>query len=97
MNKLFLLPIFVLVFASGCNREADLGPLRDSPYYTDHPDERAAMIAKCEANPGEFDAHPNCINARDSLWKKTMGADGGDAKIPDLPDDPDELDAWRKN
>lgn len=90
----FLLAFLTFVALAGCNRTADLGPQRDVPYYTAHPAERAAMIAKCDADSGNLNAHSNCINARDSQWKQSLNVHNN--KIPDLPDDARELDSWRK-
>lgn len=82
--------LVVAISAIGCQQQADLGPLRDVPYYTGNPDERATTIARCEADPGQLDTHSNCVNARASLWNQTM--DAGATKttekgVPRIPDD----------
>lgn len=60
MKKLSALLLLAAVALAGCN-EKDLVQTVD--WYKENAPERAAMRAKCKANPGELAASPNCINA----------------------------------
>ncbi|WP_223572863.1 EexN family lipoprotein [Xanthomonas citri] len=63
-------PLFValiLVFVASCKPDP-LAPARDVAHFKAHPDERADVLAKCEADPGQLKEHPNCVNARQAQW-----------------------------
>ncbi len=46
-------------------------------WYKAHNSERAEVLAKCKANPGELAATPNCVNASRADSATTWGAKGG--------------------
>ena len=60
MKKLSTLLLLAAVALAGCN-ETD--PVQTVDWYKTNASERATMLAKCKANPGELAASPNCINA----------------------------------
>ena len=60
MKKLTLFLCVASVLA-GCGEGSE--PVHLVDWYKSHEAERKAMIAKCESNPGELLATPNCINA----------------------------------
>lgn len=53
---------------SGTEREA----VHDVEYYVEHPEERDAMTAQCENNPGEIGDTANCRNAREADRKSLI-------------------------
>ena len=60
MKKLSALLLLAAVALAGCNEK---DPVQTVDWYKENAPERAAMRAKCKANPGELAASPNCINA----------------------------------
>ena len=61
MKKLSALLFLAAVALAGCK---DNDPVQTVDWYKANAPERAAMLAKCKANPGELAASPNCINAK---------------------------------
>ncbi|GAA5235254.1 hypothetical protein FOZ76_05245 [Verticiella sediminum] len=59
--KKIILPLLVTSALSACGENT---PLQTVDWYKTHETDRKAMIAKCEANPGELSASANCINAK---------------------------------
>ncbi|MBN9318780.1 MAG: EexN family lipoprotein [Caulobacterales bacterium] len=59
--RIILLVIAIGLGAAACTPQA---PAHDKPYFAAHPDERAAQLAACDADPGRLAASPNCVNAR---------------------------------
>ena len=59
MKKLSIALVVAAVLA-GCGENT---PVQTVDWYKANAPERAAMLAKCKANPGELAASPNCINA----------------------------------
>ncbi|KHK65304.1 EexN family lipoprotein [Pseudomonas frederiksbergensis] len=60
MKKLsFVLAVTVIL--AGCGEST---PVQTVDWYKNHDAERKGMIVKCEENPGELAATPNCINAK---------------------------------
>jgi len=51
-------------------------------WYKDNKVERAEVLAKCIANPGELAATPNCMNASRADSTTTWSAKGGGIKTP---------------
>ncbi|WP_081320533.1 EexN family lipoprotein [Xanthomonas graminis] len=74
--------LLLLVTVAGCQPDP-LAPARDVAHFKAHPDERADVLAKCEANPGQLKEHPNCANARQAQWDESMKSDNND--VPRLP------------
>lgn len=79
-KPLFL--VLLLATVAGCKPDP-LGPARDVAYFKEHASERTDVIAKCDADPGQFDKHPNCVNARQAAWDASMKSD--DNSVPRLP------------
>lgn len=78
-------PLFLallLVAVAGCKPDP-LAPARDVAHFKAHPDERADVLAKCEADPGQLKEHPNCVNARQAQWDESMKSDNN--AVPRLP------------
>lgn len=47
-------------------------------WYQDHPEERKAMLDRCNDNPGQLRNDPNCINAK----RAALSMSGGSVKRP---------------
>ena len=58
--KFKILMIACLAMA-GCS---EVAPTQTVEWYKDHAPERAAMLADCNANPGERELTANCLNAQ---------------------------------
>lgn len=67
MSKVLVLFVLVAVLASGCSERS---PIQTADWYLENDAERRAMVAKCDASPGELSASPNCINAKQATNKK---------------------------
>lgn len=59
--KNILFPFFIVLTLAACG---DNTPVQTVDWYKAHTPARNAMIAKCEASPGELAASANCINAK---------------------------------
>lgn len=59
--KNILFPFFIALTLAACGENT---PVQTVDWYKAHAPERNAIIAKCEASPGEFAASANCINAK---------------------------------
>lgn len=59
-----LICISVALLLPGCLD--DFKEPKTVQWYTEHPDEREAMVAKCANNPGKYNNNPDCINAKQS-------------------------------
>jgi predicted small lipoprotein YifL len=46
-------------------------------WYKAHDVERKAMVDQCNANPGELDSTPNCVNATNAANALVWSAKGG--------------------
>ncbi len=74
---------FVLALVSalpvvvGCEKNKPSEVVQNVDWYKAHNKERAEMLAKCNANPGELAATPNCVNASRAASAITWGAKGG--------------------
>ncbi|MDR0576118.1 MAG: EexN family lipoprotein [Candidatus Accumulibacter sp.] len=77
MKKLSTLLIysFVALGLSGCGEKPE--PVQTVDWYKEHEAERTAMIKKCENNPGELAATPNCVNATRAANKLTWSSRKG--------------------
>lgn len=51
-------------------------PTRSVEWFVEHRQELKAALAKCDGNPGELAATPNCINAKRAQGKITWEAKG---------------------
>lgn len=71
MSKLSpVVALAALVLASCSPNEA----VRDVEYFNANPEERAAVLAECEKNPGEARTSANCTNAASSKFKSGLTA-----------------------
>jgi len=73
----------------GCDRvetPATIEIVQTVGWYREHETERAEMIDRCQQNPGELSAAPNCINADAAQSKETWSATNGNGVIViDIP------------
>jgi hypothetical protein len=66
MKKLpfFLILTITLTVLGGCKEDKPAEVVQTVDWYKTNETARLDVIAKCEANPGQLAATPNCINAR---------------------------------
>lgn len=62
VNRMML----VVAISTGIAACAPKEPVQTVDWYKTHEAERTAMVARCDANPGELEDTPNCINAIDA-------------------------------
>lgn len=72
-----LMVVGALSVLSGCKEEKAVETVQTVEWYKAHKTERADMLAKCKANPGELAATPNCVNASRADSSTTWNAKGG--------------------
>lgn len=79
MNKLTVLLVVAgtLSMLAGCKEDKPAEVVQTVDWYKAHKSERAEVLAKCKANPGELAATPNCVNASRADSATTWGAKGG--------------------
>ena len=83
MKKLTVLLVVAgtLSMLTGCNEDkpaaAPADVVQTVDWYKAHKTERAEVLAKCKANPGELAATPNCVNASRADSSSTWSAKGG--------------------
>jgi len=76
MNKINILAVVagVAITMSGC---AKTEPVQTVEWFKTHETERKETLKKCEDNPGELQATPNCINANEArqklIWSSRKG------------------------
>lgn len=70
MKKLFIALAITGIF-TGCGENT---PVQTVEWYKsdNHDVERKEMLAKCQNNPGELAASPNCINAQKAQTEKDL-------------------------
>jgi len=59
-----------LVLAAALCGCAPSGPARDTAFYRDHPAERAAKLAACQAGPDRLGADVGCLTARGAVSRR---------------------------
>jgi hypothetical protein len=62
-----------LSFLAGCNNEKISQPTQTVDWYKAHDAERKDVLAKCNNNPGDLAATPNCVNASSADTSASMG------------------------
>lgn len=72
-----LLMAGTLTVLAGCKEEKPAEVVQTVEWYKANKTERAEVLAKCKANPGELAATPNCVNASRADSSSTWGAKGG--------------------
>nr|BCT99694.1 entry exclusion protein [uncultured bacterium]BCU00308.1 entry exclusion protein [uncultured bacterium] len=82
MKKLTVLLVVAgtLSMLAGCKEDKPETPaevVQTVDWYKAHKAERAEVLAKCKANPGELAATPNCVNASRADSSSTWSAKGG--------------------
>ena len=71
--KKFSVLIGIAITIAGCGENT---PVQTVDWYKTHDIERKEMIVKCNANPGELAASPNCINAQEAQNEKELSRRG---------------------
>lgn len=61
MKKLTITLTFAALVLAGCN---EVETVQSVDWYKSNNAERLAIIEKCNANPGQLEVTPNCINAK---------------------------------
>ncbi|EMP3151376.1 EexN family lipoprotein [Salmonella enterica] len=90
MKKLMVLVLAgALSVLAGC-KEEEAEVVQSVDWYKQHTTERKDMLAKCNENPGERMATPNCVNASRADASKTWSSRGGGIK-PVAPLTADDL------
>ena len=56
-------------------------PTHSVEWFVEHRQELKDTVAKCNSNPGELAATPNCINASRASSEITWGAKGSGVKV----------------
>jgi hypothetical protein len=90
MKKIFVLLVAVgmLSMLVSCKEEKPVAEIVQTvDWYKAHKTERAEMLAKCNNNPGELAASPNCVNASRADSAITWGATGSGIKVKPLTAD----------
>jgi uncharacterized lipoprotein YbaY len=83
MKKLTVLMVMAgaLSMLAGCNEDkpaaAPAEVVQSVDWYKANKTERADVLAKCQSNPGELAATPNCVNASRAESSTTWSATGG--------------------
>jgi len=66
--------VAVALALAGCGSNVTA---QSADWYKDHGPERGAMLAKCDADPGQLAATADCINAKSAqeavTWQATQG------------------------
>lgn len=66
-----------LSILAGCKKDEVPEVVQTVDWYKAHKVERAEVLTKCKANPGELAATPNCVNASRADSSTTWSAKGG--------------------
>lgn len=71
MRKIIMTALVARVaLLTACSEEAKM-EVKTVQWYTEHPQERAAQLKICANNPGQFKDDPNCVNAKQSMFKNS--------------------------
>lgn len=77
MKQYILTALVVLAVCSGGQEVKAQETVQPVEWFKTHQTERKAQLAKCNSNPGEMRARPNCVNASraesSSVWSKRGG------------------------
>ncbi|HET9239204.1 MAG TPA: EexN family lipoprotein [Oligoflexus sp.] len=74
MKKFAVLIVVTSFIAAGCEKEKDVKTVE---WFKEHEKERREMLAKCNDNPGELIATPNCFNANRAESSMTWSSRSG--------------------
>ena len=67
----------IVIGLSACSPDADAA--RTVSWFEQHSDERKAVLAKCQDDPGHLAQTPNCMNASEAEGRASIGS------VRDLP------------
>jgi hypothetical protein len=76
-----LVAVVLVAGVVGCKDDEPVAPVQTVDWYKAHQAERAAVLAKCNDNPGQLAATPNCVNASRAESSATWSKHGG-IKLP---------------
>jgi hypothetical protein len=74
----------------GCKESAPVEVVQTVEWYKANKIERANVLAKCQSNPSQLAATPNCVNASRADSASTWSAKGGGIR-PIMPLTSDEI------
>lgn len=72
-----MLAVATALALAGCKEDKPQEVVQTVDWFKAHKAEREAQLAKCNSNPGELAAAPNCINAAKADSEVTWGSRGG--------------------
>ena len=84
--------MFVAILLAGCGEQEQGETVQTVDWYRANSADRAAILAKCRANPGELGLTANCVNASQAANAVTWGARGSGIK-PVAPPSVNDLKA----
>lgn len=76
-----------LTMLAGCREDAPGDVVQTVDWYKTHKVERAEVLAKCRANPGELAVTSNCMNAGRADSSVTWSAKGAGISVKPLTAD----------
>lgn len=76
-NVMMMFAVAVALVLTGCKEDKPQEVVQTVEWFKAHKIERDAQLAKCNSNPGELAATPNCINAAKADSDVTWGSRGG--------------------
>jgi predicted homoserine dehydrogenase-like protein len=80
-NAKLLVVGVLLIGLVGCKDDEPAAQVQTVDWYKAHQAERAAVLTKCNNNPGQLGATPNCVNASRAESSATWSKRGG-IKLP---------------
>lgn len=82
--KVAAVAVLAALALTGCGAD-EFSPVRSVEFYDQHPDERAAVLAKCDATPGLYLTEANCQFAdksRERAQSRIQGTGGKGYSAP---------------
>src|SRR3569833_2811103 len=64
--------VVALLSVTACSPESE--PPRTVSWFEQHPEERKALLAKCQDDPGRLAETPNCVNASQAEGQASIGS-----------------------
>lgn len=77
--KIAALTALAALALTGCGADV-FSPVRSVEFYDQHPDDRAAVLAKCDAEPGLYLSEANCQFADKSRQRSQSRINGTGGK-----------------
>lgn len=76
-NAVMMLAAAAVLALAGCKDDKPQEVVQTVEWFKEHKSEREAQLTKCNSNPGELAATPNCVNASRADSDVTWGSRGG--------------------